>query len=70
MKNRYLLLALFLAIPFLVVADNDVDVADENIETESEEVVLTEEVVDDSSESSLNVSDDDVEEVVGNRFKN
>ena len=71
MKNRYLLLALFLAIPFLVVADNDVDVADDNIETESEEVVLTEEVVDDSSESSLNVSDDDVEDIVvtGSRIK-
>ena len=71
MKNRNLLLALFLAIPFLVVADNDVDVADDNIETESEEVVLTEEVVDDSSESSLNVSDDDVEDIVvtGSRIK-
>ena len=45
MKNRNLLLALFLAIPFLVVADNDVDVADDNIETESAEVVLTEELL-------------------------
>ena len=69
MKNRNLLFALLLALPFFIIADNDVD--EEIVNTEDEEVVVTEEEVVSSDSSSLSLSEDDVEEVVvtGSRMK-
>ena len=70
MKNRNLYFAMLLAIPFFVVSDNDVDVADETQDSSEEEQVLVEEEVSASS-SSIFESDDSVEEVVvtGSRIK-
>lgn len=70
MKNRNLYFALLLAIPFFVVSDNDVDVADETQDSSEEEQVVVEEEVSASS-SSIFESDDSVEEVVvtGSRIK-
>ena len=72
MKNRNLLLALFLAVPFFVISDNDIEITEDNVSTqESEEVVINEEVIDEGSSSSLNVNEEDYEEVVvtGSRIK-
>ena len=70
MKNRNLYFAMLLAIPFFVVSDNDVDVADETQDSSEEEQVVVEEEVSASS-SSIFESDDSVEEVVvtGSRIK-
>jgi iron complex outermembrane receptor protein len=70
MKNRNLLFALLLALPFFIIADNDV-VGEEIVNTEDEEVVVTEEEVVSSDSSSLSLSEDEVEEIVvtGSRMK-
>jgi hypothetical protein len=51
MKNRNLYFAMLLAIPFFVVSDNDVDVADETQDSSEEEQVVVEEEVSASSSS-------------------
>ena len=69
MKNRNLLFAAFLAVPFFLTSDNVIE-TDDSEEVVAEEVVAEEEVA--SSSEPLSVSsDDDVEEVVvtGTRIK-
>ena len=75
MKNRNLFLAAFLAVPFYLTSDNVIE-SDVNDIDNSEEEVVTEEVLAEDSVSSeseplFTSSDDDVEEVVvtGSRIK-
>jgi iron complex outermembrane receptor protein len=73
MKNRNLFLAVFLAVPFLLISDNVIEI-EEDEEVVAEEVVAEEVVADEevaSSSEPLTTSTDDVEEVVvtGSRIK-
>jgi len=73
MRNRNLLLAAFLVVPFLLISDNIIEI-EENEDVAAEEVVAEEVVAEEevaSSSELLSTSTDDVEEVVvtGSRIK-